>query len=205
MDLKYNESMEIEWEAKFLDIDKDRVRDKLSSIGAVLVKPETFYRRVVYFLPKGHEVSGGWIRVRDEGDKITMSFKVVENGNIESQKEVQLKIDNYENARLFLTNIGCREKAYQETRREVWQVGNTEITIDEWPYLNPYVEIEGKTEEEVRKVADILGFDFSLAVFGAADQIISKQYGISEDVINNEISRIVFDEPNPYLKWKEES
>jgi hypothetical protein len=62
-----------------------------------------------------------------------------------------------------------------------------------WPYLEPYVELEGDSEEAVK------------AVFGAADQVISRKYKIPENAINNEIPRIVFIEPNPYLAWKEEN
>jgi len=155
-------------------------------------------------LPKGHEIEGGWLRVRDEGDKITMSLKVVTNGKVEEQKEIMLTVDNYDNARQLLSGIGCVEKAYQETKRETWVLDGVEITIDEWPYLEPYIEIEGSSEDEIKKVAAVLGFDYSQAIFGAADQVISLKYGLPENAINNEIPRIVFDEPNPYLKWKNE-
>lgn len=197
--------MDTEWEAKFLDIDREKLQKRLKTSGAKLVKPETFYKRAVFFLPKGHEREGGWLRVRDEGDKITLSLKVTTNGYIETQKEIQLIVDNYDKARQLLTEIGCIEKAYQETKREIWQLGDVEVTIDEWPYLEPYAELEGNSENEVRKAAETLGFDYNQAVFGAADQVISNKYGISEDVINNKISRIVFSEPNPYLAWKEKN
>jgi len=193
--------MDIEYEAKFTKINKDDFRKKLKSVGAKLVKPETLYKRVVFFPPKGHEIFGSWIRVRDEGDKVTMSYKVTTNGNIKTQKEIMLIVDNYDNACKFLLNLGCIEKAYQETKREIWDINGVEITIDEWPYLEPYTEIEGKNEESVRKVAEILGFDYHQAVFGAVDQIINKKYGIPENIINDKIKRIVFNEKNPFLKW----
>jgi len=194
-----------EIEAKFLNIDKEKLREKLKSTGAKLVKAETLFKRAVFYLPKGHEIEGGWLRVRDEGDKITMSLKATVNGSIDNQKETMVVVDNYNNARQLLTDIGCTEKAYQETKREVWELNNVEITIDEWPYLEPYTEIEGASEEEIKKVAELLGFDYSQAVFGSADQVIGSKYNIPEDAVNNEISRIVFDEPNPYLAWVEKN
>jgi len=197
--------MDIEWEAKFLNVDKVELRKKLQEVGAKLVKPEMLYKRAVFFLPKGHEIEGGWLRVRDEGDKVTMSLKVVTNGKVDEQKEVMVEVDNYNRARQLVTEIGCVEKAYQETKREVWHLEQVEITIDEWPYIEPYVEIEGASEEAVKKVSNILGFDYSQAVFGSVDQIISKKYGVPEDAINNEISRICFNEPNPYLAWVEKN
>lgn len=193
--------MEIEYEAKFTQINKNDFRKKLQSVGAGLIKPETLYKRVVFFPPKGYEIFGGWVRVRDEGDKVTMSYKVTTNGNIETQKEIMLTVDNYENARQFLLNLGCVEKAYQETKREIWEFDGVEITIDEWPYLEPYIEIEGKNKEVVKQTAEILGFDYSQAIFGAVDQIINKKYGTPENIINDKIKRIVFNEENPFLKW----
>lgn len=193
--------MDIEWEAKFLNINKDKIREKLESIGAVMEKPETFYRRSVFFMPSGHEQVGGWVRVRDEGDKITLSLKIVENGSVEKQFEVMLVVDNYEKAKVLLTGLGCVEKAYQESKRELWKIGDVEVTIDEWPYIKPYIEVEGPSEVAIKLVSEKLGFDFSDAIFGAVDVIISQKYGIPEDIINNKISRICFNEPNPYLAW----
>jgi adenylate cyclase class 2 len=195
--------MDIEWEAKFLNVDKEKLREKLKSSGAKLVKPETLYKRAVFFLPKGHEIEGGWLRVRDEGDKITMSLKATVNGSIDNQKETMVVVDNYDNARQLLKDVGCIEKAYQETKREVWELDTVEITIDEWPYLEAYTEIEGASEEVVKKASELLEFDYSQAVFGSADQVISKKYNIPEDAVNNEIPRIVFSEPNPFLAWLE--
>jgi len=191
--------MEIEYEAKFLNINKDEFRQKLKFVGAKLIKPETLYKRTVFFPPKGYDVTGSWVRVRDEGDKITMSYKITTNGDIKKQQEIMLIVDNYQNACQFLLNLGCLEKAYQETKREIWEFNGVEITIDEWPYLETYTEIEGKNEKEVKQTAKILGFDYNQAIFGAADQIISKKYGIPEKVINDKIKRIVFGEKNPFI------
>lgn len=191
--------MDIEYEATFPDINKDDIRKKLKAIGATLVKPEFLQKRTVFFLPKGHEVKGGWVRVRDENDKITMSFKVVDGNAIQDQKEICLIIDNFENAEQFLVGIGCVKKAYQENKREKWLLDEVEITIDEWPFLEPFVEIEGKSEEAVKKVSEKLGFDYSKAVFGSVDALISQKYGISEEDINDHTPRIVFGEGNPFL------
>ena len=197
--------MDIEYKAKFADVNKDGIREKLKSLGAKLVKPEFLQKRAAFFLPGRRDISTSWLRVRDEGDRITMSLKITVNGKIDTQKELMIKVDNYDNAKKLLAEIGCEEKAYQESKREVWELGEAEVVIDEWPYLEPYIEIEGKSEEEVRAAAEKLGFDYSQAIFGAVDQLISKKWGLPEDAINNEIPRIVFHEENPYLKWKKEN
>ena len=93
----------------------------------------------------------GWLRVRDEGDKVTMSLKVVDGKHIEDQKEICLTINLFEDGIELLRNVGCIEKAYQETRRDLWMLDGVEITIDEWPFLEPYVEVEGGSESAVKK------------------------------------------------------
>jgi adenylate cyclase class 2 len=65
--------MNIEYEATFVDIDKKEVRNRLRKAGAELIRPEFLQKRVVFHLPKSHEIKGGWLRVRDEGERITMS------------------------------------------------------------------------------------------------------------------------------------
>lgn len=196
--------MEIEYEATFININKDDFRKELKKIGAKLIKPEFLQKRVVFNLPSGHEVKGGWLRVRDESDKITMSFKVVDGNKMENQKEICLKIDDFDKGVEFLSQIGCQRKAYQENKRELWMLDGVEITIDEWPFLEPYIEIEGRSEEVVRGVVQKLGLDYSKAMFCSADTIYSKKYNLPEDVFNNKISEVIFGKENPFLKYKNE-
>lgn len=193
------QGMNIEYEATFLNIDKDEMRAKLKAVGAELVRPEFMQKRVVFRLPRGHEIEGGWLRVRDEGDKITMSLKIVDGAQIENQKEICLKVDSFDEAVNMLEIIGCERKAFQESRRELWKLNDVEITIDEWPFLEPFVEVEGNSEELVKVVSEKLGFDYSQAYFGAVDGLYEKKYGVSKDRINNQTSEIRFDGENPFL------
>ena len=194
--------MNTEYEAKFPLIEKDDIRSRLQYKGATLTKPEVLQMRVVFLLPKGHEIAGGWLRVRDEGDKVTTSLKVVNGTQITDKRELMLKIDNFDTAVSFLTSIGCTQKSYQENKRELWTLDGAEVTSDEWPYLEPFVEIEGASENIVRRVSEKLGFDWSQAIFGSTHLLTIRKYGIPEDVLNNEIPRIVFDEDNFYLEWQ---
>ena|SRR3989339_234099 len=190
--------MDIEYEATFVNIDKKEVRNKLRKAGAELIRPEFLQKRVVFHLPKGHEIKGGWLRVRDEGERMTMSLKVVDGNKIRDQKEILLEVSDFTKARQFLTAIGCRKKAFQESKREIWQLDNVEITVDEWPFLEPFVEIEGKAEKPVKSVCRKLGFDYSKALFCSTDTLYANKYGFSTKVINNQIPRICFDMKNPF-------
>jgi adenylate cyclase class 2 len=168
-----------------------------------LVRPEFLQKRKTFYIPgNDYEKTGAWARVRDEGDKITLSYKVIKGNKIEGQKEATVVVDNFDKAVSILENIGCRVKSYQETKRELWMLDGVEITIDEWPFLEPLVEIEGKTEKDVKKASEKLGFDYKNAFFGCVSTNYSKKYGPDEYFINNNIPKIVFDMKNPFIKAK---
>lgn len=194
--------MDIEFEAMFENIDKDDMRERLKEAGATLVRPEFLQKRVAFNLPPGNEIRGGWLRVRDEVDKVTMSLKIIDGDAIHDQREICIMVDNYENAIALLDAIGCRKKAFQESKRELWKLGNVEITIDEWPFIHPFVEVEGSSEKGVREASEKLGFDWNEALFGEVALLVNRQYGVPRDYVNNETPEIVFDGENPWLEWQ---
>jgi adenylate cyclase class 2 len=197
----YTSRMEIEYEAVFTNIDKDVFRETLKAAGAELKRAEYMMTRSAFHLPNmpvNGEGARGWARVRDEGNKITMSVKVIDGEGIESQKESCVVIDNFKQGVTLLTAVGCVEKAHQESKRELWMLDGVEVTIDTWPFLEPFVEVEGKSEASVRTVSEKLGFAWADAKFCAVDTLFSERYGISQEQINNNTPHLVFDMENPF-------
>jgi len=192
--------MKTEYEATFPNVNKDEIRERLKKAGAVLTRPEFLQKRYAIDLHESYNGKKGWIRVRDEGDKTTLSYKYREGDNIDSIKEHTITVNDMEETRIFLNLIGCQTKAYQETKREIWILEEAEITIDEWPYLEPFVEIEAESEAIVKKVSAMLGFAYGEAIFGPVSILYSKKYNIPERVVNFETPRITFEEANPFEK-----
>jgi len=62
-----------EYEAKFLEINIDEMREKLKNIGASQVHKNMRYVRTAYNLCGDDK---GFARVRAEGDKVTMTAKI---------------------------------------------------------------------------------------------------------------------------------
>ena len=131
-----------------------------------------------------------------------MTYKNVSDENsILGTKEVNVDVNNYDDAILFLKGCGLEIKARQETKREVWKYGNVEICIDTWPWIPTFIEIEGPTEESVWDVAKILGFEKTQAKFGSVDTTYQHYYGIETDVVNLHTPEILFDmEPPEWAK-----
>lgn len=88
--------METEIEAKFPDIDIETLRANLKRIGAFLEHAEVLMRRKTYDYPdhRLREV-GGWIRVRDEGDKVTLSYKQLNDWTLHGTKEINVVVDAF--------------------------------------------------------------------------------------------------------------
>lgn len=170
--------MKNELEARFLEIDKGKLREQLSKIGAVCKTPERKMQRVV-FESDYLRANRAWLRVRNEGDKITMTLKQASDAtDITRVKEAEINVNNFENAKALLNGLGLEEKRNQENLRESWTYDGASIEIDTWPRIPSYVEIEADSEEKVKKVSKLLGFDYVNAVFGSVDEVYKEKYGI---------------------------
>lgn len=189
--------MKNEIEAQFLDIDKETMRIRLKEIGAKLEKPEVLMRRVVFYTGEH-----SFARVRDEGDKIIMTYKnISDEHSILGTKEVNVEASSYDDAILFLRGCGLEIKARQETRREIWKLDEVEICIDTWPWIPTFMEVEGPTEESVWEVAKKLGFGKDQAKFGSVDTTYQRYYGVDPDIVNLHTPEILFDiEPPEWVK-----
>lgn len=182
--------MNKELEAKYFIEDKSSIREQIKNLGLELIKPEFLMKRKVF--DKGEKSE--YIRVRDEGDKITMTFKCISGTTIDCVEEAEITVSSFEEASTIINQTNFKEKSYQENLREIWRNEEVEIVIDEWPYLQPYIEIEAKSKEIVEKYSKLLGFDISKdAFFGAVGVLYEKQYGIPvEELIK--IPKMVFND-----------
>jgi adenylate cyclase class 2 len=195
--------MEVEYEARFLEINKDDLIKKLKDIGASLKQKLTLYKRSVFNLC---DIKKGYVRVRDEGDKITMTAKLYKDPKFPEEYELQLK-EGFENGRSFLHALNLDEKAYHETMREKWSIFKSgrkgtkdnnkielcEIAIDCIPGLPMYVEVECKTQSDLNKCIKMLELDKSKMRFGGYGKVYVEYYGMTENEINNIVPSLTFE------------
>lgn len=179
--------MDLEIEATFVDIDKDKLRVKLNAIGAKLIQPETLMRRVVFNV-NAHS----FIRVRNEGKRIILTYKNHLNNTITGTEEINVEVSDYEKTIAILKAGGLKPKSEEDSYREKWQLDDVEIDIDTWPWIPSYVEIEGPSEEKVRKVSEQLGFNMNEAIIGSVDEVYKLYYNVTNDDINFNLPEIKF-------------
>jgi len=195
-----------EIEAKFLDINIIKLRKLLRQNGAKKVHKMMMYKRYVFHLLTG---DNGYIRTRQENKKVTITVKKY-NPDSKFATEHEIEVNStLEQTRDFLMAQGYKQKAYQETLREKWSLGEClEIAIDSIPGIPTYVELECKNIAAIKKVAKLLDLDYTKAEYGAYDKQFVDYYGMKKDDINSAISSLTFSnidkELKPYIKKNKE-
>ncbi len=157
-----------------------KLRKQLKKLGAKLIFKERKYIRKTFDLPKGVEIDeegSKWIRLRTDGTTATLTLKI-STSKINNIKEIDILVDDFEKASEFLKMTGFTQRNLQENFRERWTLNGVEIDIDTWPLIDPYVEIEGHNEDEVKKTFKLLKFDYSKAYVGSSDIVYKEEYGI---------------------------
>jgi len=155
--------MKIEFEITFMSIDKDNIKEKLKKIWWICVKKEVLIKRIAYDMWKN-----AYARIRDEWDKITCTYKEIQTWNLDinSVRELETEIWDFDIMKQILEKMWIKQKAYQETLREVWNINNeVECMIDTWLGLNPFIEIEWKNENIVKKICKIIKFKLQWMIF----------------------------------------
>lgn len=169
--------MKTEIEVKFLNVDHDEVRAKLTKLDAVLEQPMRLMRRVLIRTPEmtanGRDA---FIRIRDEGDRTTVTFKEFKENSLSGVEEIEVVVSDFDNTVAIFAAGNLAHQSFQESRRETWKYGEVEVVLDEWPWLDPYIEIEGPTDESVMRAAKDLGFEWTAGVFGSVTEAFNIQY-----------------------------
>ena len=194
--------MNSEIEVKFPNVDHETIRQLLRRLGAECEYENRLMKRVVIH-SKEMSTKDAFIRVRDEGYRTTVTYKQFDRDTVDGAKEYEVIVSNFDEIINIFKSGGLDYDVYQESKRENWRISDVEIMLDEWPWLKPYMEIEGPSEEKIKDVANKLGFDWSDGIFGGVANLYRLQYPhIGEsgnDVINHDWKVIKFDDPAPDL------
>lgn len=192
--------MKTEIEVKFAGIDIAEIRQALKAAGAQLEQPMRLMKRALIEEPH-HEAEHAFIRIRDEGDKITLTFKRRDDpsaSTIDSVKELEVEVSDFDKTVTIFSEAGWKYKTFQESKRETWKLDGTEVVIDEWPWLEPYIEIEGESEADVRAAAKKLGLSWDDVLFGHIDALYEMQYEFQGGVRGViDLPEVRFDDPLP--------
>lgn len=137
--------------------------------------------KLVDFINNFHNNSKKWIRVRQTNDKTTIAVKhiLADNGTgIQQMLETEIEVPSIKEANGLLEALGYSYKSYQEKERITYFLDEYELDIDTWPGIPTYVEVEGKSEDDLNNILSKLGYSMKDTVSCTADDIYRK-YGKS--------------------------
>lgn len=173
--MKNQQNVEVEY--KFLIEDKPAMLAKLDILGK-RTKERQYQSNVMFDNPQGlMKVTDGRVRVRmlgDTGDKVLTYKKPLppENG---AKREVEYEI-KFSDAKSQIENIlnamDFTPTTSYERFQTKWQIGDAQVTVDEYPYAN-FVEIEGE-RVEIEEIANKLGFDVKQGLTKPVDTLFTE-------------------------------
>lgn len=103
--------------------------------------------------------------------------KHIKKASIDGAEEIEFETNNPEQLKEFLIRMGLVAFRVQQKKRHSLIMDGVKLDIDQWPQIPPYLEIEGNSENEIRKVAEKIGLSWNEALFIDARKII-EGYGI---------------------------
>ena len=75
---------------------------------------------------------------------------MADNGTgIQQMLETEIEVPSIKEANGLLEALGYSYKSYQEKERITYVLDEYELDIDTWPGIPTYVEVEGKSEEDL--------------------------------------------------------
>ncbi len=190
-------TMKTEIEKLFYEVDKEALRKAILGIGGILVKKEFLQKRFVWSLP---QLNGRhrWMRLRDEGDKVVLTYKIKTEG--EHADEAEVVVSDFQSTKSILESVVCPPNSYQENFREIYMLNELEVAIDTWPFLDPVCEIEGESNEKIFELAKKLNLNIEKSMSSNVTTVYYQKYGkwIPEMLIEKQL-QITFDSENPFL------
>ena len=166
----------IETELKF-KIDSNQIK-KITDNPDVVVEKEVYQKTVMFDnADKLMEHTDGRIRLRQQGNKISLSYKrpLPSVGNEKKEVELETEVGNFEVMSNILRTMGYAPTTSYEKYTTFFKLkGQPEIHIEIQKYpFETFLEIEGN-KEEIEKTAKQLGFDVKDALVKPADTLFTE-------------------------------
>ena len=165
---------DIEHEGKVLNIDVKQMRSKLQSLKATKIADYQFKRYVFDTIPT---TRNRWVRLRSDGTKTTLTVKEIQTNAVDGTLEWEVDVSDIATTLTILEKIGITPRGYQHNTREEYELDGAIISIDHWPRLAPYLEIEAANVEQVFSVGAVLGIE-AKDIIGDNTETLYKQIGV---------------------------
>lgn len=144
-----------EIEVKILGINVEKLKKSLARNQASLISP--MEKQIRYIFDIDANDKSKWIRLRTSGGKTTLTVKVIRDDRIDGTEEFEVTVSDIKTTLKILELMGFSLKSYQENYRITYSLDGAELSIDFWPQLKPYLEIEANDKAKIREIIKKLG------------------------------------------------
>lgn len=177
--------MGIEIEATFVAPDIAVIRNRFVALKGVLIHDRLLTRRRIYDFPDLRlDKQAAWVRLREDASGLTLTYKQRTAETLTGMVEHEVHVDSFEETSRLLEAVGLTQKAYQESYRGHWRIGECDVLFDEWPWLPAFVEIESNKEPNVMHVTGLLQLDWKNAIFYSVDALYRMHYVVTQTEIS---------------------
>ncbi len=154
--------MHTEIEAKLKVDSLKEVERKLSEVGAEFVAEQL--QTDTYFDDTGAVLksSDRALRLRrqraGQKDNTFLTYKgAKEKNDFKKRLEIEIEVGDGDSVEKLLSELGYEKALVFEKRRQIWQLGDCIVCLDELPLLGCFVEIEGPDGGSISDVQKKLG------------------------------------------------
>lgn len=134
---------------------------------------------LIELMKKTNENFSKWIRLRQTGNETTITIKKIVNSKgeyeLDAVEELEFDVPNIEEGKKFLEDLGYFFARHQIKMRIAYDYKNTEIVIDKWPQIDPYIEVEGTSKEEIEEAVLMLGYNLKDAIVINTDDVYLRE------------------------------
>jgi adenylate cyclase class 2 len=154
-----------EIEAKFYVTGLNGIKRRLHELGARLIQEHVLETNIRFDLPDARLRSEGRVlRLRrDTEARLTYKGGSQNAQGVLSRTEIEFTVGDFEKAKQFLEALGYQELLRYDKYREVHELDDCHIMLDELPY-GYFVEIEGENVEGIQKATAKLNLKWEAAV-----------------------------------------
>ena len=154
-----------------------------------------FSDELIQLMKKTNENFSKWVRLRQTGDETTITIKRIVNSKgeyeLDAVNELEFDVPSIEDGKQLLEDLGYFFARHQIKMRIAYDYKNTEIVIDKWPKLAPYVEIEAPTKEDIDEAVLMLGYNLEDAIVINTDDVYNE---VGIDIYSKKYSDLSFSE-----------
>lgn len=154
-----------ELEVKFFVCNLPAIKERVIEMGGNLTQKRVLERNLRLDTPdqrlrEAYQV----LRLRlDTEARLTYKGPAISVGGARLRQEIEFTVSSFEKAQTLLHALGYEIVLIYEKYREIFDVRETHVTLDELPY-GSFVEIEGPDVAEIHAVSDALGLSWEASV-----------------------------------------